>query len=197
LAVNVALVIFLANFGLVVFNESYYVEQFGKNDVYSKVPEAENVLENVFGFFKGKEELNSEVFKENEISHMMDVKMLINRAFYLLYFLIGLFILLVIVLVKSVKRNKAVKYIGFSLVAGGSIVVMVSLILFLLNFSNIFTNFHLIFFPQGNWVFPSGYVLIKLFPEAFFYDISFRIVKDSVVSAVLLVMVGFYLFRRK
>ncbi len=179
------------NFIVVVFDKPYYVEQFVKNDVYSKVPEAEQVLDNVFAFFDG-EELSSEFFEEKEISHMKDVKRLIDTGSYLLYFLVGLFIVLMIVLIKIVKRRKVAKYLGFSLAADGSIVIVVSLILFLLNFSNLFTNFHMVFFPQGNWMFPSESMLIRLFPKAFFYDISSRIVRNSVVTAVIMGVVGMF-----
>ena len=191
LSVNLALLILLMNFIVVVFDKPYYVEQFVKNDVYSKVPEAEQVLDNVFAFFDG-EELSSEFFEEKEISHMKDVKRLIDTGSYLLYFLVGLFIVLMIVLIKIVKRRKVAKYLGFSLAADGSIVIVVSLILFLLNFSNLFTNFHMVFFPQGNWMFPSESMLIRLFPKAFFYDISSRIVRNSVVTAVIMGVVGMF-----
>ncbi|MDP7140833.1 MAG: DUF1461 domain-containing protein [Candidatus Woesearchaeota archaeon] len=191
LSVNLALLILLVNFNFMVFNESYYIEQFRKNDVYSKVPEAEQVLDNVFVFFEGKE-LSSEFFEEKEILHMKDVKRLIERGSYLLYSLVGSFLILVVVLIKTTNRNKVVKYLGFSLIAGGSIVIGVSLLLWLFDFSSLFTNFHLIFFPQGNWMFPSESMLIGLFPKAFFYDISFRIFRNSVITAVLLMIVGMF-----
>ena len=159
LSVNLALLILLVNFNFMVFNESYYIEQFRKNDVYSKVPEAEQVLDNVFVFFEGKE-LSSEFFEEKEILHMKDVKRLIERGSYLLYSLVGSFLILVVVLIKTTNRNKVVKYLGFSLIAGGSIVIGVSLLLWLVDYSSQFTNFHLIFFPQGNWMFPSESMLI-------------------------------------
>tara|TARA_B100000315_G_C14430851_1_gene520053 strand:- start:159 stop:785 length:627 start_codon:yes stop_codon:yes gene_type:complete len=195
LAVTLALIILLANLRAIVFDRPYYVEQFRKNDVYSKVPEAELVLDNVFGFFDG-EELSSEFFEEKEISHMKDVRRLINRGSYLLYFLVGLFIVLVIVFIKSVRRGVA-KYLGISLIAGGSIVIVVSLLLWLFDFSNLFTNFHLMFFPQGNWMFPSDSMLIRLFPKAFFYDISVRIFRNSIITAVIIGVVGMFFVMSK
>jgi len=180
LSIVLALIILLANFRLIVFNENYY-----RKNVTS-----EQALDNVLNFLKNKEELNPEVFKEEEIEHMKDVRTLIKRIFYLFYFLIFLFIVLLIFLIKTSK--KPLKYIGFILISGSSIIIILSLLLYLANFSNLFTNFHLVFFPQGNWMFPSDYMLIKLFSESFFYDISFRIIRNSLVSAVLLVIFGFY-----
>ena len=46
------------------------------------------------------------------------------------------------------------------------------LIFILIAFDNVFTIFHSILFPQGNWIFEESSLLIQTFPEEFFIKIA-------------------------
>ena len=54
------------------------------------------------------------------------------------------------------------------------------------NFWALFDKFHYIFFPQGNWAFPEGSLIITIFPFGFFSDFFFKLITVSLVIAVIL-----------
>ena len=58
------------------------------------------------------------------------------------------------------------------------------------NFLELFENFHLIFFPQGNWAFPEGSLIITIFPFGFFYDFFFKLILNSLIIALVLFALG-------
>ena len=61
-----------------------------------------------------------------------------------------------------------------------------------LTFSSSFIRFHEIFFRTDTWLLnPATDNLIRMFPEAFFFDIFVRIVLTSVVFATILLIAGF------
>ena len=81
---------------------------------------------------------------------------------------------------------------------GGIITVLLTGIIFILTlffFNTIFTLFHLLFFPQGNWVFSADSLLIQTFPEAFFVRISFLIFGLAFLSGI--VVLGSSIYWRK
>jgi uncharacterized membrane protein len=61
----------------------------------------------------------------------------------------------------------------------GGITTLILLFLFVLGvvmgFDQLFTLFHYIVFPQGNWQFPADSLLIQTFPLAFFRRVSMTI----------------------
>ena len=54
------------------------------------------------------------------------------------------------------------------------------------NFWALFEKFHYIFFPQGNWAFPEGSLIITIFPFGFFYDFFFKLITVSLIIAGIL-----------
>jgi uncharacterized membrane protein len=58
------------------------------------------------------------------------------------------------------------------------------------NFISLFENFHYIFFPQGNWAFPEGSLIITIFPFGFFYDFFFRLLLSSLLISIILLFAG-------
>jgi integral membrane protein (TIGR01906 family) len=130
-------------------------------------------MREVTGFLFSDYELSS--FSALEASHMQDVKNLVlfSKWFFVfsLSFLFGYF---------SYYNDKfLLKKIGkFGLVLQG-----VLLVLILVSFRFVFTWFHKIFFPMGNWQFESSSLLIQLFPERFF-----------LVSAIFGSLISFFVF---
>lgn len=124
--------------------------------------------ENVFYFLEGKEEL-AVGFTELEASHLSDVKQVVHYVNYVFYILL----LAVTVLITSYTKNK---YFLFQLLnIAGKVTVLAMLFLgslTLLFFDFVFALFHKIFFPQGNWLFPAGSIIIQTFPLEFFVQIS-------------------------
>ena len=195
LAACFVLVLFLSNFRLLVFNESYYDSEFRKLGVYDEYPEAGVISGNIIGFFKGNEDL-SEAFSEREAKHLFDVKELINKSLLFFYFafLIEIFLF---TLFFALDKKSFLDVFVKTVVYGSSLVLVLSAVLFIFSFSSLFSSFHSLFFAEGTWLFPSESVLISVFPEKFFYDFFFRVAFYSCVESFLAVLFCFFAKERK
>ena len=150
----------------------------------------------VFDYFKYKSDFepfdlegNIEFFNSNEISHLDDVRSLLKNI--LTFFYVSLILLLVLCFLLF-EKNYPVFFKNISLVAiiSSSSMFLILLVLYFFgnNFIALFENFHYVFFPQGNWAFPQGSLIITIFPFGFFYDFFFKLLVTSLmISAILLV----------
>lgn len=67
------------------------------------------------------------------------------------------------------------------------IIVSVALVWALLDFNQLFSTFHALFFAEGTWTFPSDSLLIQLFPSAFWAAmLGLWVICSLVLSAVVL-----------
>ena len=124
--------------------------------------------ENVFLFLEGKGELAPE-FTELEASHLEDVKKVMAYTDYVFYVLL----LAVTIIVTGHRKDKdfVLRLFGY----GGKVTVAAIVLLGVLSmlfFDAVFSLFHTIFFPQGNWIFAADSLLIQTFPIEFFFTIS-------------------------
>ena len=188
---SLPLITVLSSFRIALFNRSFYKAEFEKNKVYDKIPEADSYLGELFLFFKGKEKLDIGIFSENEKMHMNDVKILVNNAIIFNYSLILVFVVLLLILVRLSENT--LKNLGFVFLFGGALTIILFLFFAMAPFTGLFTNFHLIFFQQGNWLFPADSPIITLFPFGFFYDISLKIFINSLIASVALIIAGILL----
>ena len=197
LIINLPILIYLANFKLMVYNHNFYQKEFKKNKVYDEVSNADNILDNIFLFFKDKSGLD-DVFNENEKSHLQDVKNLVVGVNYFFYILLSIEIILLLLLFLAYRKDIAVFFeiIGFIFMITGLSIVILSLVLYIFSgsFSDMFVKFHLIFFPWGNWQFPDTSTLIKMFPEQFFYNFAYKAVSNAVFTAVITTIAGIISF---
>jgi len=197
LILNLPILIYLANFKLMIYNTNFYQKNFKKNRVYDDVSDADNILNNILSFFKNKAPL-SNVFTEDEKSHLQDVKNLITGVNYVFYGLLLIEIILFLLLFLTYRKEiiKFFQIIGFSFMITGLSIVMFSLVLYIFSgsFSDMFVKFHLIFFPWGNWQFPDTSILIKMFPEQFFYNFTYKAVSNVVITAIITTIVGIICF---
>jgi integral membrane protein (TIGR01906 family) len=102
-------------------------------------------------------------YSEAEQSHMRDVRVVLYG--FLLLALVSL-VFVVASLIRGARdaaRWKAVSRGGIWLIVG---IVVLGVFAFVA-FDTVFTLFHEIFFPGGNWSFPADSNLIRLYPEAF------------------------------
>lgn len=192
-----------------IFNLNYYENLYEDNKVFSVLNKNDvlNITKRIFEFFKYGSELNyldpmiqvkyadeskSAVaeFRPDEISHLFDVRVLLARIFILYYASIILFIIMTLLLIeKNIKSF--IRNLGIIFVIPSALMLIFITILYFLgeNFPALFDNFHLLFFPQGNYTFSEGSLIITLFPFGFFYDFFIRLVLSSaIISAVLLVI---------
>lgn len=150
--------------------------------------------ENVFGFLEDRQELTPG-FTELEVSHLEDVKQVMKSADYVFFFL-----LLALTGVISYYK-KDTDFLLKLLKLGGKITVIAMSLLGLLAvlfFDFMFTIFHNLFFPQGNWIFAPDSVIIQAFPLDFFIAISQRIFLVTLFLGIIFILSDYfyqYVFR--
>ena len=178
--------LYLSSTECLISNHNFYKKEFTKHNTYEKVYNADEISEKLIGFFQDKNNLPLS-FNEEEKSHLEDVKKLIDNGKVLLIFLILISIILLSIILSEGKHN--LKKI---LISSGVVAIILPIPFLLFSFSNIFTKFHLILFPQGNWKFPLDSLLIQMFPQEFFYDSLVNIIVNSSILAIILILIGFF-----
>ena len=128
-------------------------------------------------------------FTASEVSHLQDVQKVMQFVDYLFYFIFAVAIILGIFLYRKSLLSKALFYSGiFSL----SLFALL-FFLYFFGFSFLFTIFHQVFFPQGNWQFPVDSLLINTFPFEFFTKLSGIIFGKAAALAVIALFFSVYL----
>ncbi len=190
------LIIFSASFFLVFFDRSFYNKSFEKHGVYDELGAVgvRNTIDYLINYLISEnteinktEELN--IFSPEEKSHLEDVHTLIHGVKILS--IISLFLLIIIILrlrmLKGLQENIKKMLIYSSIAA---LVIILLLFLLSINFPAFFESFHKILFPQGNYSFPESYLLIKLFPEAFFKDFARKIFFHAAIISLILLFLS-------
>jgi len=195
LIVTFPILIVLTNARLIILNNHYYAKKFTEYNIYTKISDADDILTNITAYFKNKEKnLQVDVFTENEISHMKDVKVLIHKFLVIYYILVLLNILLFYGVLR--KNHNILGTMIAIFVFTSLIIILGSAILYLFrnSFSIIFIRFHETFFPQGNWMFPFSTTLIRMFPNEFFYSTFYSIIFRSFIVALFFMGFGILFF---
>jgi len=188
-----------------IFNPGYYETLYEDNGVFSILNKRDvlDITEEIFKFFTGRtttlqtiqvrysdESMSTAAsFRPDEISHLYDVRKLLVKIFILYCGSIILFVIMTFLLIEKNIKN-FIRNLGAMFIISSSFMLLFIIILYFLgeNFPVLFDNFHLLFFPQGNYAFPEGSLIITLFPSGFFYDFFIRLILSStIISAVLLV----------
>jgi len=127
----------------------------------------------------------SPMFNERELQHMVDVKALTSKVLNVWYVVLGL---LFVVGIWS-WRGDWIRDFRNAIARGGilTMAVLGSLILFLMiNFRQLFTAFHRIFFEGDSWLFLFSDTLIRLFPMRFWQDIFIFVGAFSFLGGLVL-----------
>jgi uncharacterized membrane protein len=164
----------------VTFNVPFYENHVPNYDVN------EDKILNVLDFFQGGV-LDDEGYTAKELSHMGDVRVVVSGLSVVTFFLLfGIFLSFVYLSVSEVRKV---------LVSSGVVGVILTILfsLLLLNFDWAFTVFHKLFFSQGNWQFPSDFLLIQLFPESLFIAAVIQILLYSFIFSLVLLLVGIFM----
>ncbi len=124
-------------------------------------------------------------FTVSERSHLKDVKRLLDHSL-VAYKALSVFLLAAFLYCLSHDELLIFKK---GLLGGGGVLFFATLLtgfFFMLSFDAAWTAFHKVFFPQGNWEFPSSSLLITSFPEELFQrEVSAVIAKVLLLSAAL------------
>ena len=107
---------------------------------------------------------------QRELQHMVDVKVVLQKALLVWYFSLGAMFLLGIWAWRGGWLNLYLR--GLS--RGGfitSVLIFMIIAVVLVGFRIFFVAFHQVFFETGTWVFNYSDTLIRLFPERFWRDV--------------------------
>ena len=137
----------------------------------------------------------SAAFNPREILHMSDVRGLVGKV--LLAHALALVAILACVVVARVLRARGV--VGRGLLAGGLLTLGMAAtlgLLMLVNFDWFFVQFHEALFTGDTWLFPDSDTLIRLYPDVFWSDFGGILAGLTVLQAVLLTGVVWWMQRR-
>ena len=126
------------------------------------------------------------LFKDGEVSHMADVKLVILSAFGAGALLVVLSLVAILYL-----RRRSTGGVRRGLFAGSivTLVIIIGLgVLAVLGWEQFFTDFHRIFFANGTWTFSLQDTLIRLFPGQFWVDAGI-VIGALVLLAALLTLI--------
>jgi integral membrane protein (TIGR01906 family) len=159
----IPIIIFLFSAITVVYDSSFYTKELTKLGSSDKLIAANEQIGN---YLNGSGSLDAVAgLTAAEKSHLGDVKDLMND-------LPILFLVLALVWFTLLNRIKEKRKV---LLYGGILAAAIPLLLYVIHFDSVFSLFHQLFFPQGNWMFSPDSLLIQIYPAQFFYDAAFRI----------------------
>jgi integral membrane protein (TIGR01906 family) len=128
------------------------------------------------------------IFTESELSHMVDVKNVVQGSLIAWYIVIGLSVAILgwfLIMGQWSSLRQSIQ-------AGGWVTLgfIVALLIFLLvSFDTLFTRFHQLFFADGTWLFDESSTLIRLFPFVFWQDAFALVLIFTLVVGILLVLI--------
>ena len=135
------------------------------------------------------------LFKDGEVSHMADVKLVILSTFGA-----GVLLLLLGLIAVLYLRKRSTGGVRRGLFAG-SIVTLVLILglgtLAFLGWQQFFTEFHRIFFADGSWTFSLDDTLIRLFPGQFWIDAGIVIAGLVLLTALVTLILTWPTRRRR
>lgn len=131
----------------------------------------------------------SPLYNERELSHMLDVRLLVKAALKAWYGVI-VFLLLMGVLFWKTGR---IKHFWKAIASGGWLTIGLILLIIagvFINFDQLFAGFHAIFFEGDTWIFFTSDTLIRLFPEKLWSDAFIYMGVFTLVGALLCAFIG-------
>ena len=194
------IIIIFSPLSFYIFNFNFYNNLYEKNGVYEVLDKNDVavITASVFNFFKHGQQFkkfnlkgNINYFNENEISHLNDVRILLGKIFIIFYSSIVMAVILTFLLIDK-NHFKFLRNISIVFLISSSILIIFLAVLYFLasNFGSLFDKFHLSFFPQGNWAFTEGSLIITIFPFGFFYDFFFKLLTSSFIISIILIVFG-------
>lgn len=131
----------------------------------------------------------SPLYNPRELSHMLDVKLVVKGMLTAWYVLLILFVILGVWAWKGkwwAVFLQGLKHGGWLTVA----LILLILISVLVSFNMLFTGFHRIFFEGDTWIFNYSDTLIRLFPLQFWQDAFTLAGLLSLLGALLLIFLA-------
>jgi integral membrane protein (TIGR01906 family) len=197
----IILFILLANYKNTIYNLTFYKYEYEKNGVYNKFSKAivDNATIDLFLYLNNNQKnITSQFFSERDKLHLIDVKHLIkiSKVVYTAV-LISLIVLIFVLFYywKNVFKKSLAKIFIIS-----SLLYIILFAVTALNqtnesFQKKFTDLHYVLFDNDYWILnPEKDNLINMFPQQFWYDIAQKIIRDALLYAVLILIIGINIF---
>ena len=128
------------------------------------------------------------LYNERELSHMLDVRVLVQSALTAWYILLGVTLLLGL----TAWKFGYLKELWKSITWGGWLTLGVIFLVILstfIDFSALFTAFHGLFFQGDTWLFYESDTLIRLYPLKFWSDAFIYVGVMTIIGALLCIFV--------
>jgi integral membrane protein (TIGR01906 family) len=135
------------------------------------------------------------LFKDGEVSHMADVKLVILSTFGA-----GALLILLSIVAITYLRRRSTGGVRRGLFAGSIVTLAVILALgalAVMGWQQFFTEFHRIFFASGSWTFSLQDTLIRLFPGQFWIDAGIVIAALVLLAALVTLILTWPTRRRR
>ncbi len=136
------------------------------------------------------------LYNERELSHMQDVKNLVQKTI-IGWYISGALVVLAGFFSWQIKKQKdywvALRDGGWATL----IIIFAILVGVTINFDWLFTAFHHIFFTGDTWLFLYSDTLIRLFPMEFWMNLFIALGFFSILFSVILIWVGNRVSKRK
>lgn len=184
--------IFFTSIDLTAFNLNFYKKQYERLNIFESTGmDEENLLkatQALLDYIDGSRDNllvraqvygeERQVFNQREIDHMVDVRDLFALGFRLRKIFFGVFLAILILLIIFLK-GKAPRSLGLSYLFALLALAVMGMILFgfmLYDFTALWNGFHRVFFTNDLWILnPDRDIMIRMFPEDFFYRMVLRI----------------------
>lgn len=193
LILNMPVLLILGSFRVSAFNMYFYENEFSKYE--PDVEDAIGITAGLLIFLLDKEASINYIsdFNEEEQVHLVEVKDLIHKALKVFYISLLFFVLASAWLFFMDRKNFKFNMGLVCFYGGGlsAVLIMIGSLLSLLNFESVFASFHHLFFVTA-WRFPADFLLIKLFPQEFFFDVTLKIVLTAYAASIFFILAGLY-----
>jgi len=201
--VSIPLFLLTSNIRWVANDLHYWEKGFEKYDVSAETGFSEKELTDISKgliryFNSGEIDDTIHVFSDDEITHLRDVRGLIQLDYIIQWLTLGYII--IYILAGFVLRKKLfARPLAVALAAGGAAgiaAVALTAIAAAIDFDWLFTAFHRIFFTNELWI-SSGYLPL-IYTEGFFYDAARAIAASTIFQSLLIgAPAGLFLLRRR
>ncbi|MBS3163966.1 DUF1461 domain-containing protein [Candidatus Woesearchaeota archaeon] len=162
-----------------------HLEKHGSHSRFASREEADAAADAVLDYLAGERESLPPPFTPEEQSHLWDVRLLLARA-SLARGVLAVIALLILSAAMFSGSPASTLFSALTWTGIASLALCGALALGGLTFSTFFTLFHLVFFPQGNWQFSPESVLIRLFPQGFFFDVFLALLARMALLGALM-----------
>ncbi|MBW2991108.1 DUF1461 domain-containing protein [Candidatus Woesearchaeota archaeon] len=192
----IVFILFSASFFMVLIDRGFYNKAFEKYGVYEElgVLGVRNTFDYLINYLTSENtEINKikdlSIFLPEERAHLEDVRNIISWIKAL--GIASLVLLFVFIMRLGTFKDSRQSYKRILVYGGLTTLAFLAIIFVLsLNFPSFFDVFHKILFPQGNYMFPAHYLLIKLFPQEIFRDFARKMLFHTAILSLILLFLG-------